>query len=38
MAATELQPPTAILEQAGLSVEQLYDELTDKCTRPVRLD
>ncbi len=38
MAATEQQPPTAILEQAGLSVEQLYDELTDKCTRPVRLD
>ena len=38
MAAIEQQPPTAILEQAGLSVEQLYDELTDKCTRPVRLD
>ena len=38
MAATEQQRPTAILEQAGLSVEQLYDELTDKCTRPVRLD
>jgi (3,5-dihydroxyphenyl)acetyl-CoA 1,2-dioxygenase len=38
MAATEQQPPTAILEQAGLSVEQLYDELTDECTRPVRLD
>ena len=38
MAAIEQQPPTAILEQAGLSVEQLYNELTDKCTRPVRLD
>jgi (3,5-dihydroxyphenyl)acetyl-CoA 1,2-dioxygenase len=38
MATTEQQPPTAILEQAGLSVEQLYDELTDRCTRPVRLE
>ncbi|MGO9499927.1 MAG: enoyl-CoA hydratase/isomerase family protein [Solirubrobacteraceae bacterium] len=38
MATTEQQPPTAILEQAGLTVEQLYDELTDNCTRPVRLD
>jgi (3,5-dihydroxyphenyl)acetyl-CoA 1,2-dioxygenase len=38
MAATEQQPPTVILEQAGLSVDQLYDELTDRCTRPVRLD
>ena len=38
MAATEQQPPTAILEQAGLSVEQLYDELTERCTRPVRLE
>ena len=38
MATTEQQPPTAILEQAGLSVEQLYDELTDGCTRPARLE
>ena len=38
MATTEQQPPTAILEQAGLSVEALYDELTDRCTRPVRLE
>jgi enoyl-CoA hydratase/carnithine racemase len=38
MATTEQQPPTAILEQAGLSVEQLYDELTDRCTRPVRVE
>jgi enoyl-CoA hydratase/carnithine racemase len=38
MATTEQQPPTAILEQAGLSVERLYDELTDRCTRPVRLE
>jgi len=38
MATTEQQPPTAVLEQAGLSVEQLYDELTDRCTRPVRLE
>ena len=38
MATTEQQSPTAILEQAGLSVEQLYDELTDRCTRPVRLE
>ena len=38
MATTEQQPPTAILEQAGLSVEQLYDELTDRCTRSVRLE
>jgi len=34
----EQQPPTIILEQAGLSVEALYDELTDRCTRPVRVD
>jgi len=38
MAATEQQSPTAILEQAGLSVEGLYDELTERCTRPVRLE
>jgi len=38
MATTEQRPPTTILEQAGLSVEQLYDELTDRCTRPVRVE
>ena len=38
MATTEQQTPAKILEQAGLTVEQLYDELTDNCTRPVRLD
>ncbi len=38
MATTEQQQPAAILEQAGLTVEQLYDELTDGCTRPVRLE
>jgi enoyl-CoA hydratase/carnithine racemase len=38
MITTDQQPPTAILEQAGLTVEQLYDELTDNCTRPVRLE
>jgi thioesterase DpgC len=38
MTVTEHQPPTAILEQAGLTVEGLYDELTDRCTRPVRLE
>lgn len=38
MATTEQQQPAAILEQAGLTVEQLYDELTDDCTRPVRLE
>src|ERR1700749_4340186 len=38
MAATDQQTPAKILEQAGLTVEQLYDELTDNCTRPIRLD
>jgi (3,5-dihydroxyphenyl)acetyl-CoA 1,2-dioxygenase len=38
MATTDQQQPAAILEQAGLTVEQLYDELTDGCTRPVRLE
>ena len=38
MATTEQQQPAAILEQAGLTAEQLYDELTDGCTRPVRLE
>lgn len=38
MATTEQLPPAVVLEQAGLTVEELYDELTDRCTRPVRLD
>ncbi|MBV8219961.1 MAG: enoyl-CoA hydratase/isomerase family protein [Solirubrobacterales bacterium] len=38
MATTEQLPPAVVLEQAGLTVEGLYDELTDRCTRPVRLD
>ncbi len=38
MATTELQPPAVVLAQAGLTVEELYDALTDRCTRPVRLD
>jgi thioesterase DpgC len=38
MATTEQLPPAIVLEQAGLTVEALYDELTDRCTRPVRLD
>ena len=33
MATTELQPPVVVLEQAGLTVEELYDALTDRCTR-----
>ncbi len=38
MATTELQPPATILEQAGLTVEELYDALTDRCTRAVRIE
>ena len=38
MATTEQLPPAVVLEQAGLTVEALYDELTDRCTRPVRLE
>ena len=38
MATTEQLPPATVLEQAGLTVEQLYDELTDRCTRPARLE
>jgi (3,5-dihydroxyphenyl)acetyl-CoA 1,2-dioxygenase len=38
MATTEQPPPATVLEQHGLTVEQLYDELTDTCTKPVRLD
>ena len=38
MAATEQPTPASVLAAAGLSVEDLYDELTAGCTRPVRLD
>jgi (3,5-dihydroxyphenyl)acetyl-CoA 1,2-dioxygenase len=38
MATTEQPPPVTILAEHGLTVEQLYDELTDTCTKPVRLD
>src|ERR1700760_1788513 len=38
MATTERQTPATILADAGLTIEQLYDELTDDCTRPLRLD
>jgi (3,5-dihydroxyphenyl)acetyl-CoA 1,2-dioxygenase len=38
MAITEQNTPAAVLANAGLTVEELYDELTDNCTKPVRLD
>jgi enoyl-CoA hydratase/carnithine racemase len=38
MATTEQPPPAAVLAEHGLSVEELYDELTDACTKTVRLD
>jgi thioesterase DpgC len=38
MATTEQQPPATVLAEHGLSVEQLYDELTESCTKTVRLD
>jgi thioesterase DpgC len=38
VATTEQPAPAAVLQAAGLSVEELYDELTDGCTKPVRLD
>ena len=38
MATTEQPPPATVLAEHGLSVEQLYDELTDGCAKPVRLD
>ncbi|MBV9803976.1 MAG: enoyl-CoA hydratase/isomerase family protein [Solirubrobacterales bacterium] len=38
MATTEQPSPTAVLAQHGLTAEQLYDELTDDCTKVVRLD
>jgi len=38
MATAEQQSPATVLAEHGLSVEELYDELTDRCTRAVRLD
>ncbi len=38
MAITEQQTPATVLAQHGLSVEGLYDKLTDSCTKPLRLD
>ncbi|MBV9603738.1 MAG: enoyl-CoA hydratase/isomerase family protein [Solirubrobacterales bacterium] len=38
MVTTERQSPVSILAGAGLSVEELYDELTGNCTKSVRLD
>ncbi len=38
MATTEQPAPATILEQRGLTVEELYDELTENATEPVRLD
>jgi thioesterase DpgC len=38
MATTEQQSPATVLAQTGSSVEELYDELTDGCSKPVRLD
>ncbi len=38
MATTEQQSPATLLANAGLTVEGLYDELTDHCTRSLRLD
>jgi thioesterase DpgC len=38
MATTEHETPIAVLAEAGLTIEQLYDELTEGCTRPIRLD
>jgi thioesterase DpgC len=38
MATTEQQSPATVLAEHGLSAEALYDELTDDCTKPLRLD
>jgi thioesterase DpgC len=38
MATTEQPSPATVLAQHGTSVEELYDELTDNCTKPLRLD
>ena len=38
MTTAEQQQPSAVLAQAGMSVDELYDELTGSCTRPVRLE
>jgi (3,5-dihydroxyphenyl)acetyl-CoA 1,2-dioxygenase len=38
MATAEQQDPAAVLAQSGLTTEELYDGLTARCTRPLRLD
>jgi thioesterase DpgC len=38
MATTEQQDPATVLAQSGLTTEELYDELTARCTRSLRLD
>jgi (3,5-dihydroxyphenyl)acetyl-CoA 1,2-dioxygenase len=38
MATTEQLPPATVLEQAGTSIEELYDELTEGATKSVRLE
>ena len=38
MAIAEQPSPATVLAQDGRSAEQLYDELTDNCTKSVRLD
>jgi thioesterase DpgC len=38
MATTEQPTPATVLAEHGLSAEALYDELTDACTKPLRLD
>ena len=38
MATTEQPTPATVLAERGLSVEELYDELTSNCTKPRRLD
>src|SRR5579885_1368337 len=38
MATTEQPSPATVLAEHGLPAEELYDELTDACTKAVRLD
>jgi (3,5-dihydroxyphenyl)acetyl-CoA 1,2-dioxygenase len=38
VATTEQRSPVALLEQAGLTVEELYDDLTASCTESLRLE
>jgi thioesterase DpgC len=38
MAITDQQHPATVLAQNGLTAEELYDELTAGCTKPLRLD